>query len=338
MSRGKGSIVTRGDSFIVDFYYKGERFRPTLPGLSVSKKLHHKTAENILTQIQVDISRGVFNPSKQFPDYPKSKRFRTASNIKIEEKLNKWIEHKRRTCEASTWRDYRSAINHYLIPEFGEIYLSELTTAIVREWIDSLSLNISNQRINNVLIPLKAIYLEAYQDELIDRNPLDRIKRLPRHTPEPDPFSREEMEKILDACEGQILNIFKFAFWTGLRTSEIIALKWSDVSLQNKVAHIRNVRTRAGEKDRPKTDSSIRTLELLPPAIDALNAQRKYTKEGYIFLNPRTEQEWKHDGPLRKTAWKKAVEASGVKYRKMYNTRRIHLLLSRCHPVHRQCG
>lgn len=247
MGRGKGNLIIRGDSFVVDFYYKGKRYRPTLPYLSVSKAAHRKTAENILVQIQSDLSRNTFNFSNYFPNHPDAKHFKTGKDITIEEKLNAWIEQKRRTCEASTWRDYKSAINHHLLPVFGEIYLSELTTAIVREWIDSLSLSLSNQRINNVLIPLKAIYLEAYQDELIDRNPLDRIKRLPRHTPEPDPFSREEMEKILDACEGQILNIFKFAFWTvtcPLKTDPLFKLgnnlNWThkEVSHAKKTLHI----------------------------------------------------------------------------------------------------
>ena len=341
MGRGKGRIIQRGDSLLVDFYYKGERFRPTFPGLNANKKAHWNTAEAILIQIQADIAKGTFNLAKYFPNHPKAKLFRRGNDIRIKEKLDTWLERKRRTCEASTWRDYRSAVNHYLIPEFGDFALPDLTAPVIPNWIDSLT--ISNQRINNVLIPLKAIFHEAYHDELIDKNPLERFQRLPRHTPEPDPFTREEMEKILDACEGQIRNIFKFAFWTGLRTSELIALKWSDISVSKKTAYIRNVRTRAGEKDRPKTDSGIRTLELLPPALDALKAQRQYTTEDYVFLNPRTGLEWKHDGPLRKTAWKYAVQKAGVRYRKMYNTRHTFaslMLSSGANPmwVSRQLG
>lgn len=319
MGRGKGRITVRGDSLIVDFYFQGERFRAAIPGLSANKKAHHATAEGILTQIQADIAKGCFNLAQYFLTHPKASRFRKGSGIRISEKLDVWIEFQRRRCAKSTWRDYKSAIEYHLRPYFGDLFMADLTAGHIREWMGTL--DISNKRIKNVLIPLKAVFQEAYEDHLIDANPLDRLKQLSTNTPEPKPFSREEMESILAACEGQVKNIFQFAFWTGLRTSELIALEWTAINLKNKTAFIRQVRTRSEEKDHPKTAAGIRSIELLPPALGALRAQKKYTTEGPIFLNPRTGKPWLHDGPLRKTAWKKALEVAEVPYRKTYNTR-----------------
>jgi len=319
MGRGQGSLKARGSSFVLDFYYQGQRIRATFP-LSPEKKAHWVTAEHMLSAIQHDIALGKFNLAKYFPNHPKARQFRTASTILISEQLNSWLKYKRDHLEVSTLRDYRSAIEFYLIPAFGNFTLDELSSSQVRNWLHSL--DISNQRKNNILIPLRAIFADAYADELIDRNPLDRIKQAPRRTPEADPFTREEMEAILSVCEGQILNIFKFAFWTGLRTSEVIALEWSDVNFRQKTVFVRRVRTRTGEKDRPKTSASIRQVELLPPAQDALRSQQQFTPEdGPIFLNPRTGKPWNHDGPLRKTAWTQALRKAEVRYRKTYNTR-----------------
>ena len=320
MDRGKGTVKPRGKSIQFSFYYKGQRIRAT-KALNPNIKAQMETAYFMMARIQYDIALDKFNLAKYFPDHPKAKQFRNASDIKISEQLDNWLKYKQSELELSTLRDYKSAIDRYLIPEFGGITLSELTTQQVRNWLHTL--DISNQRKNNILIPLRAIYSDAYADEIIDRNPLDRIHQLPRRTPETDPFTREEMESILSACEGQIQNIFKFAFWTGLRTSELIALRWSDVNLRQETAYIRRARTRTGDKDRPKTTASIRQVELLQPAIEALKLQKQYTHadDGEIFQNPRTGESWTHDGPLRKTAWKKALEAAGVRYRKAYNTR-----------------
>ena len=284
MGRGQGSLKVSGISFVLDFYYQGQRIRAALP-LSPAKKSHWLTAGNLLATIQYEIALGTFNLAKHFPNHPKAKQFLTGSDIKISDQLNGWLRHKQDHLELSTLRDYRSATDHYLIPAFGDMSLQELTSAQVRNWLHTL--DISNQRKNNILIPLRAIFSDAYADELISRNPLDRIKQAPRRTPEADPFSREEMEAILDACDGQINNIFKFAFWTGLRTSELIALEWSDVNLKQKTVFIRGVRTRTGDKDRPKTSSSIRQVELLPPALDALRSQQNISPEdGSIFHQP----------------------------------------------------
>ena len=48
-----------------------------------------------------------------------------------------------------------------------------------------------------------------------------------------DPFSMEEIALILAASQGQAKNLFQFAFNTGLRTKELIALQWSDIDFKN---------------------------------------------------------------------------------------------------------
>ena len=56
-----------------------------------------------------------------------------------------------------------------------------------------------------------------------------------------DPFDRNEIKAILEATHHeQIKNLFQFAFFTGLRTSELIALEWEDVDLTNGIIHYRD--------------------------------------------------------------------------------------------------
>lgn len=74
----------------------------------------------------------------------------------------------------------------------------------------------------------------------------------------------------------------------------------------------------------------------MPPAISALKAQNKFTTEGHIFLNPRTDKSWTDDAPIRKTAWTPTLTKAGVKYRKPYNTRHTFasiMLSSGAHPM-----
>ena len=133
------------------------------------------------------------------------------------------------------------------------------------------------------------------------------------------------MESILKACEGQVQNIFEFAFWTGLRTSELIAVRWQDVDFQAKKVHIRITRTTQGEKYRGKTITSLRAIDLNPPARDALLRQKTYTEgKVSVFENPHTGQPWKDHAPLRRTAWQPALEKAGVRYRCPYQTRHTY--------------
>jgi integrase len=73
----------------------------------------------------------------------------------------------------------------------------------------------------------------------------------------------------------------------------------------------------------PKTKAGRRTVQLLQPAIDALQAQREHTRlrGEEVFMNPRTGEPWLHDGPIRKTAWQPALVRAEVRYRYPYQTR-----------------
>lgn len=104
----------------------------------------------------------------------------------------------------------------------------------VREWRDALDL--SNKAKNNILIPLCGVYRRAFEEEVIDRNPLTRIRALPVRSREADPFNRTEVAAILESLDKMAKEVrayFQFAFATGLRTSELLALTWNDIDQKN---------------------------------------------------------------------------------------------------------
>ena len=67
-----------------------------------------------------------------------------------------------------------------------------------------------------------------------------------------DPFSPDEINAILGAADGPIRNLLQFAFWTGLRTSELIALRWEDVD--GDAIHVQRAKVR-GKLKSPKTEA-----------------------------------------------------------------------------------
>ena len=222
--RQSGLSATPTGGIRLDIRWKGARFRRTIPGLDASKKAHWKTAENMLGAARYEMALGAFDPCKYFPDSKLAKQFRPGSAITLSEKLDEWLRDRSNDCERSTYRDYVSAVNQHLRPTFGELTLEQIKSADIREW--RAGLTISNKRINNIMIPLRGVLQDAYADELIGSNPAARIKNLPKRAAEPDPFTPNEREALLAACEGSTRPLFQFAFWTGVRTSELIALEW----------------------------------------------------------------------------------------------------------------
>jgi integrase len=123
---------------------------------------------------------------------------------------------------------------------------------------------------------------------------------------------------------GAIRNLFEFAFWTGLRTSELIALRECDIDLDRKVIFVRKAVVDGSEKE-TKTRSSARTHQLHEIALKALKAQLLLTstEDERIFTNPKTNQSWSNDKATYRF-WVKAVKQTNIKYRTQYTTRHTY--------------
>ncbi|CAA0307161.1 conserved hypothetical protein [Alteromonas infernus] len=86
-----------------------------------------------------------------------------------------------------------------------------------------------------------------------------------------------------------------------MRTGELLGLRWEDLDLANKLAHIR-VNLTGGTEKVPKTKGSIRSIELHNYAVDALRTIKssEYYDLKRVFIDPRTMKEYKYADGLRK--------------------------------------
>ena len=200
-----------------------------------------------------------------------------------------WLKAIKPHLKASTRDDYRKIVENTLTPAIGRASLTDLKRSHVKELCQGME-GASNKRLANVQSVLRAALKDAIDDELIESNPLYgwkyEVKEAPKPTDDVDPFSAEEQTAILEHCrEPAHRNLFQFAFWTGLRTSELCALQWADVDWLRMTVRISRALTQASdEPEAPKTRRSARDVKLLAPAIEALQAQKALTylagKEG----------------------------------------------------------
>lgn len=330
MDARQRGITIRGNSAQIAFTYQGVRCRETIPippTKAAQKELILKRQA-----ILYEISIGKFDYSKHFPHSRKAQEFRkTRPDVyTIGEALKSWLQRNQAKLQKSTLQDYNSAIYFHLIPAFGELTISELTASKVKEWLSILPC--SSKRKGNILIPLRQMFDELYHDEIIDKNPLQRVKNLPSKTREPEPFTQEEIMRILNELTGQAKNLIQFAFYSGLRTSELIALRWQDVDFENNRIFVTSAYVR-GQLKTTKTKSGKREVTLQPQAMEALLNQQTFTRtqNQTVFHDPDTSQPWQDDQPIRKKVWIPALKKANIKYRNPYQTRHTFasMLLSR---------
>lgn len=317
-------------SIEIDFRYKAVRckerlkLKPTTANLK--RAFQHRAA--ILDAIE----RGTFNYAVTFPESKNRLQFAEykGEGYLLSDWLETWLERQRKHIKSSTFDGYRKTVNNILIPEFGNLNLSEIRRTHVREWCDKQSCG--NKRLANIQSTLRTALQSALDDDLIESNPMygwtyERLEA-PKPVDEIDPFSAEEQDIILKSCaDAQVRNLFQFAFWSGLRTSELVALEWGDIDWRKSIVRITRARTQAAsEAESPKTRRSSRDVKLLPPALSALIAQKAHSflANGAVFLNPRSGLPWGGDHAIRETAWAPALRKSGLRYRNPYQTRHTY--------------
>lgn len=346
----------------IDFYYAGARCRERIKLEPTPANL--KRASQHRAAIMAAIERGEFDYAVTFPNSKNAAKFakRAGDVTRVAKYLDAWLTRKERQLKASTFDDYRKTVTGILVPQFGNDTLSGLTRTKIRNWCATL--DAGNKRIGNVLSVLRSALAEACEDEQIDTNPLAgwnyRKAEAPKEEDDVDPFSSEEQRAIIAALDGQGANLVKLAFWTGLRTSELVALNWSDIDFIEGVIKIRKASTqaatrRAQEKKRAaaregketeetpaveqtKTAAGRRDVKILRPAMEAIAAQKAFTfiKGEEVFQNPRTRERWQGDQPIRKTLWTHALKRAGVRYRNPYQTRHTYasmMLSASEHPM-----
>lgn len=168
---------------------------------------------------------------------------------------------------------------------------------------------------------------------------------------EPDPLTRDEFIRMINACRHQQLkNMWSLAVYNGVRHGELVSLVWEDIDLKAGTMMIRRNHTLTKEFTLPKTEAGTnRIINLIQPAIDALRNQAEMTRLGkqhqievklrefgrsemhactFVF-NPQISTSnglaGNHYavGSINQS-WEVAMRRAGIRYRKAYQSRHTY--------------
>lgn len=293
------------ESIWIRFTHEGKLYRKPL-GLEHTKANLRLAKNEILPTMQLKLLNGALF-EKQIPT--------------VDEYSWKSFEIHSATRKQTTQDDYRISYEKHIKPYLGDKRLDTLKPSDIALWQNKVLESVSPRRLKNIRAVLSTIIQDALRDELITRNPLPLVK-LPRADKvEIYPFSITEIFTVLEKAEGQYRNFFALGFFTGMRSGEMIGLRWEDVNLFKREIRIRQA-IKMGVISTPKTQSSVREIDIIDSLMPYLKAQYQRTgKHGsYLFLNSHGEHIYDIKR-IRETHWRKTLKACGLAYRPIYHTR-----------------
>lgn len=332
MGRKGNGVELRAASIRVGFMLNGEWVRETLK--LPPTPANEKYAARLVGQVNDAIKFQRFTYAEFFPDSPRAKAegpgtFGAAADdylLSIGQKTE------------ATRNQYRLAIEEWKALLGAETKLKALTHAKLKAVVGGHPWK-SAKRMNNALIPLRGVFDMLYPGPQAMHNPMNGIENAQVVKTLPDPLTRAERDMVLadlqKRYDPRIHAYFQFAFFTGMRPEEMIALRWSDIDWNAGIARIQRVRTfKGGERDGSKTHT-VRDVDLVPQALDALRLMKPYTfmlrverddqdDAADVFQNPVTGRPFHDERSQRDHYWKPALKRLGIRTRRAYSTRHTY--------------
>jgi integrase len=191
----------------------------------------------------------------------------------------------------STARVYKSWLNNYVLPNWGDKLISQVQPRPVELWLRELDLSPkSKAHVRNMLHLLMDFAMWSGVAE-VARNPIDLVvvKGATKRTRQPRSLTVEEFQKLRGHLKEPFGTMALVCVCFGLRISECLALRWSDVDWLN--GKLRIERGIVAQKvDEVKTDSSRKSLTVAKELLDALRVWRQAaefaSEEDWIFASP----------------------------------------------------
>jgi integrase len=188
----------------------------------------------------------------------------------------------------STQRTLETSLNVWIAPKWGEHRLSDVRTVEVESWLHALSLaNATKAKVRNVM---HVIFAHACRHELLQRNPISLVRQSAKRKRTPEVLDSEELKNLLAALQNPAHVLVFLTAATGLRISEALGLKWSDVDFGTGVINLSRavVHQHVGEM---KTEASQKPVPMdgaLATALRDWSTQAPYRQLGdWVFASPK---------------------------------------------------
>lgn len=217
-------------------------------------------------------------------------RFIDPSKLTLDQWFEQWMrDYKKSQIKGSTYRKYTEEYNLYIKPYLGHVKLADLRADMVQRVFAALhSKGYKYNTLNSVKCMIHSVLEQACENDMLGKNPVKNIK-LPRtDKAEIVVFTPEEQQRFIEVAKKEFRGeFFILILATGLRLGEASALCWDDIDFEKGTLRVDKTLYEYTDPDThisqlhmgsPKTNSSYRTIPLLPEIVTMLREYKNLTE------------------------------------------------------------
>jgi integrase len=247
-----------------------------------------------------------------------------SKSLTIAEVAGRWLKSvEANGREPTTLYQYTSHVNLHIVPRVGKVKVYQLTTPSVHAFKEQLLLELSRKMARKVLRSFKGLLKYAQLTGLVAQNvaqPVrievdnrkDKQRKLEIGVDIP---STADVKAMIDgAYDDRARVLLITAAWSGLRASELRALRWADVNLKDAKIRVAQRADRYGTIGHPKSHSSERTLPVPDFVVNRLRAWKLECPASDLDLvfPTRAGRVEEHKNLTERVMWRAQIKAGLV--------------------------
>jgi integrase len=270
-------VYRRGSRYVVTFTDPSGRRRKRSAATLAEARL-------LKSSLAADVARGEYRESSRAP---------------FEDYAREWV----RTYEGRTSRgirpetiaEYERDLQLHVVPVLGRRRLSEIEQRDLKALARHLSdKGLATATVRIVMAPVRALFATAVEEGLLRVNPAAGLRLGAGAKVDPAEKRRaldeDQLARLIEETPERWRLLVRFLAQTGLRSGEVIALRWEDVDLGKRRVSVRR-RLRLGRIDAPKSSYGIRQVPISTRlAQDLWRHRAGAADQDLVFLGPEGRQ------------------------------------------------
>lgn len=268
----------------------------------------------------------------------------------LKEYLELWLrDYAKANLSARGYERYESVSRVHLIPALGAIPLTLLKPEHLQKlYTRQLDAGLSARTVRYTHVIAHKALATAVKWGMVARNIADATSPPKLQRTDIQTWDESELTQFLEIARStQYYALFYLALFTGMRRSELLALRWCDIdfilSQVNVSRGLHHLRDGSYVFTQPKSASSVRSIALSPSALMVLDNHHttKLIEAGMLGMKLKdSDLVFCHlDGmPLRPNtisrAWQTTAKRAGIKVIRFHDARHTHASLMLKQGIH----